>query len=197
MGSRAIGIKGMAFGAALLVAPLTLAAQSAQPWSLQGSLFTANAKLGASTVGGAGFEAQLRFTPASAWSLGGGLQYTSHTSGSDKLNLTGYFLEPRYALDVGSDRFAPYLAGRVAILSQSSDLTYAGTQFKKVTSSGTAFGGGAGLILRATDRVNFDAGFAMVSQSLGDAKAPGVTFKFSSFVGYLAKVGLSIGFGSR
>ncbi len=202
MGSRAIGIKGMAFGAALLVAPLTLTAQSAQPWSLQGSLFTANAKLGANTVGGAGFEAQLRYTPASAWSLGGGMQYTSHTSGADKLNLTGFFLEPRYALDIGSDRFAPYLAGRVAILSQSSDLQITST-FKAtdVTSSGTAFGGGAGLIVRSTDRVNLDFGVAMVSQSLGSTTASSgsatYNIKFDSFVGYLAKAGISIGFGSR
>jgi opacity protein-like surface antigen len=202
MGSRAIGIKGLALGAALVVAPLTLVAQSAQPWSLQGSLFTANAKLGASTVGGAGFEAQLRYTPASAWSLGGGLQYTSHTSGNDELNLTGFFLEPRYALDIGSDRFAPYLAGRVAMLSQKSTLQITSTfRATDVTSNGTAFGAGAGLIVRSTARVNFDFGVAMVSQSLGSTTATNgsttYNIKFESFLGYLAKAGISIGFGSR
>jgi opacity protein-like surface antigen len=202
MGSRVIGIKGLALGAALAAAPLTLVAQSAQPWSLQGSLFTANAKLGASTVGGAGFEAQLRYTPASAWSLGGGLQYTSHASGPDELNLTGFFLEPRYALDVGSDRFAPYLAGRVAVLSQQSTLQITPTfRATEVSSSGTAFGGGAGLIIRSTDRINLDFGVAMVSQSLGSTTASNGTttynIKFESFLGYLAKAGISIGFGSR
>ena len=111
--------------AAMIGLPGDGGAQSAQPWSLQGSLLLANVKLGTTLVGGAGVEAQLRYTPASLFSIGAGFQSTAHTSGGDKLTMTGLFIEPRYALDIGSDRIAPYLAGRLAMLSQTSDLTAA------------------------------------------------------------------------
>jgi hypothetical protein len=178
----------------LALSSAPLGAQSAQPWSIQASLFGANAKLGASSVGGAGFEVQGRYTPAGIWSLGAGLQSTTHTSGREELTLSGVFIEPRVAIDIGSDRVAPYLAGRLAALTQTSDLTGA----PNAESNGMAFGAGGGLLFRAGTKVNFDLGVAMVSQSFSDAKAAnGATVKFKSFMGYVAKFGISVGFGSR
>lgn len=180
--------------AAVLAGPAESAAQSAQTWSVQGSLLLANVDLGGELVGGAGIEAQLRFTPASLFSAGAGFQSTSHTSGGEKLTMTGVFVEPRFALDIGSDRVAPYLAGRIAFLSQSSDLTNA----PNAKSSGVGIGGGGGLLIRASTKVNLDFGVAFVNQSFGDAKASnGAVVKFDSFFGYVVKGGLSIGFGSR
>jgi len=171
-----------------------LLAQSAQPWSVQVSGLAASQDLGGSLVFGAGFEGQLRYTPVSLWSLGGGVQWSSHTSGPDTLELSGAFLEPRYTVDIGSDRVAPYLAGRVALLQQSSTLQVAGD----VSSNGAAAGAGGGLLIRGTPRVNLDLGAALLWQTLGDATGAGNSqVSFESFFGYVAKAGLSIGFGSR
>ena len=199
MQRRMLGFGSAAFAAAVLAAgalasPASARAQSAQPWSIQGSLLLANVNLGAKQVGGAGIEAQLRYTPASLLSAGVGFQSTSHSSGGEKLTMTGVFVEPRYALDIGSDRVAPYLAGRVALLSQTSDLKAA----SNASSSGFAIGGGGGLLIRASKTVNFDVGLAFVSQSFGDAKASnGSIVKYDSFFGYVVKGGLSVGFGSK
>lgn len=171
-----------------------LSAQSAQPWSVQLSGLAASQDLGGSLIFGAGFESQLRYTPPSLWSLGAGVQWSSHTSGPDTLELSGIFLEPRYTVDIGSDRVAPYLAGRVAALRQSSTLQVAGD----VSSNGGAAGAGAGLLFRASPRVNLDLGAALLWQTLEDATGAGnVQVAFESFFGYVAKAGLSIGFGSR
>lgn len=191
---RTLGLCCAMLATSVVASPAAAPAQSAQPWSVQGSLLLANVKLGSSLVGGAGIEAQLRYTPAGLFSLGAGFQSTAHTSGGDKLTMTGVFVEPRYALDIGSDRVAPYLAGRVAALSQTSDFTTA----KNAKSSGLAFGGGGGLLFRASNTVNFDVGLALVSQSFQDAKAAnGATVKYESFFGYVLKGGISVGFGSR
>ena len=179
--------------AALVVLALPVFAQSAQPWSLQGSVLVDNQSINGKLISGAGFEGMLRYTP-SVWSVGLGYQYSTHSSNGETLNLSGIFVEPRYALDIGSDRVAPYLAGRVGILKQSSTLRVAGD----VSSNGTAFGGGAGFLIRASKTVNFDIGAAFVQQSFGDAKGSGnTTVTFKSFTGYVAKGGISIGFGGK
>ena len=181
-----------------LLAATDVVAQSRQPWSLQASpLFTAQDLGGsAGTVAGLGFEAQLRRTFA-RWSLGAGLQYSSHSSGGDDLTLTGVFVEPRLVLNATVGPFAPYLAGRIAYLHgklTSEALTGEGS------SNGAAFGVGAGLIYPLTRTVNIDVGGAVLRQSLGDMTLddPNTTVKtFPSFFGYVLKAGLSIGFESR
>ena len=172
----------------------TARAQSAQPWSVQASLLAAGQDINGSLVSGVGFEGQFRYTPAALWSLGLGVQYSSHKSGSETVNISGVFLEPRYSFDIGSDRIAPYVAGRFAFLRESSTLAGAGD----VSSSGTALGGGGGLLIRATRTVNVDIGAAFVSQKFSDTEGDnGVTVSFDRFVGYVVKAGLSIGFGTR
>jgi hypothetical protein len=110
------------------------------------------------------------------------------------MDITGWFVEPRLAVDVGSTKFFPYLAGRFAMLSQESDIAGAPNN----SSSGMAIGGGAGIIFRASRTVNFDLGVAMVSQGFDDATGSnGAKVQFDSFMGYLYKVGISWGFGSR
>jgi hypothetical protein len=177
-------------------------AQSAQPWSLQGSLLAASQEIGSSAISGIGFEGQFRYTPASLWSLGIGFQTSNHESGAESITITGVFLEPRYTLDLGlgGDRFAPYLAGRLALLRQSATLFQdpeSPTVLLEVSSGGSAFGAGAGLLIRGTERVNLDFGAAFVSQAFSDATSQGTTFSFARFTGYVAKAGVSVGFGSR
>ena len=176
------------------------AAQSAQPWSIQASALAASQQIGGSAISGFGFEGQLRYTPASLWSLGGGVQYSSHPSGNEKINIVGGFLEPRYAIDIGSDKVAPYLAARLAFLHESSTLDVdpgVVVTLVEFSSSGSAFGAGAGVLFRATSRINVDIGAAFVRQSFSSATSGGSTANFSSFTGYVAKAGLSLGFGSR
>ena len=180
---------------AAFVAVSLASAQSRQPWSLQASgLYTAQDLGGnAGTVGGVGFEGQLRRT-FPGWSFGVGGQYSSHSSGGDKLVLTGVFVEPRVVLGVEIGPFAPYLAGRIAFLHgklTSDALTGQGS------SNGTAFGLGAGLIYPVTRSVNFDIGGAVLRQSLGDITLDdpnGTVIGFPSFFGYVLKAGLSVGF---
>ncbi len=167
-------------------------AQSAQPWSIQGSVMLANQEVNGSAIGGVGFEGQLRYSP-SAWSFGVGYQTSTHDRSPESLTLSGVFFEPRYAVDVGSDRFAPYVAGRVALLTERSRLKV-GTTVADFSSSGTAFGAGAGLLTRLSSSVNLDVGAALVSQSFADAKNTLGTARFKSFLGYVAKVGISVGF---
>jgi hypothetical protein len=136
----------------------TIRAQSAQSLSVQGSglylnLF-GNAFEGADA--GYGFEAQVRYTP-SAFSIGAGLQYTSHpVAGQDKhAKLVGGFIEPRYVFSTSSSTFFPYLSARgyvVRLTSENPATTI------KITSTGIAANGGGGVLVRVASRVNIDLG---------------------------------------
>ena len=166
-------------------------AQSAQPWSLQASglLTTINIGIGGSNVAGGGVEGQLRYT-SGLWSLGGGVQYSSHTSAGDNVKLSGLFVEPRPTFVVSSPRVGPYLALRGAVLRQSNNF---GT-----SSNGYAVGGGGGVIVALTDRVNLDGGAAVLRQSLGGITLDGenVERPISTLTSYVVKAGISIGFGA-
>lgn len=169
--------------------------QSRQPWSVQGSVLYTAQDLGgnAGTVGGVGLEAQARRTFPS-FSLGAGAQYSRHTSGPDALSLVGIFVEPRYVPSTTMGPFAPYLAGRIVYLRGSLD---SDAIDGSGSSSGLAFGAGAGLIYPITRTVNFDIGGAVLRQSLGNITLDDsnqTEVEFPSFLGYVVKAGLSIGF---
>jgi hypothetical protein len=179
---------------AVLVVPTSAFAQARQPYSIQGSVLYTVQDLGpAGSVGGAGAEVQFRYNP-SRFSIGLGLQYSHHKSGDEELNLSGLFLEPRMAIDAGSDRITPYLAGRVVLLRQSCDFT----TVPAFSSYGSAFGIGGGLLVHINPRVNFDAGGAYLRQTLGDKSFPdGSSVDFSSINGYVVKAGFTYGLGHR
>jgi hypothetical protein len=90
-----------------------LQAQSAQPYSIQGSVLAAGQNLNDGLVLGVGFEGQLRYAKG-VWSVGLGYQTSKHTAEDEFIKISGFFLEPRRAFDIGSSSFAPYIAGRVA-----------------------------------------------------------------------------------
>lgn len=173
--------------------PVALTAQARQPFSIQGSVLYTVQQLAESMVGGAGGEMQLRYNP-SRFSIGLGVQYSHHTTETEKLNLAGVFLEPRMAIDAGSDRVTPYLAGRIALLRQSCDFP----TVPAFSSYGNAFGVGGGVLIHVTPRVNFDAGGAYLRQTLGDKEfSDGSSVNFPSINGYVAKAGFTFGLGSR
>ncbi len=145
--------------ALVLPSAAPLEAQSAQRLSAQGSIIYVSPSgdvyegLGA----GVGFEAQLRYTP-SAFSLGIGYQSSSHDIDlegftNETATISGVFLEPRYVIDVGSMSYAPYIAARLALLSQSVDV-----EGLKASASGTQLNLGGGVLLRLTSRINLDLG---------------------------------------
>lgn len=168
-------------------------AQSAQAFSLQGSLLIAGQQLNGNLVAGAGFEGQARYTRA-LWSYGLGIQTSAHKSGSEEIDIFGVFFEPRRVIYFGNDRIAPYVAGRLALLHESSTFNDAG----KVSSNGYAFGAGCGMLIKLNVRMNIDIGAAFVEQSFQSVDgANGTRVSFSSFTGYVAKAGLSFGFGAQ
>lgn len=171
-------------------------AQSAQKYALQVAALSTSISVGSgsSTINGYGIEPQLRFnrlyvTESFGVSLGLGAQYTSHTRGSQTLKIAGVFIEPRWVPVLGSTTFFPYLAGRLALLQQSSDFAS--------SSTGAAYGAGAGVAIKLTPRLNLDAGVALVRQQFGDASFSGTSggsAQFKPFTSYAAKVGVSWGF---
>jgi hypothetical protein len=172
-------------------------AQSRQPWALQASLLAAGQSLNDGIVSGFGFEGQLRYTK-SHWSFGLGFQTTKHTADDEHITISGVFFEPRRIIDVGSLRFAPYIAGRIAVLRESAmlhDPENPTTELFETSSGGSAFGAGAGFIIVATSKMNIDVGAAFVSQSFAEVRGEGRVWTFSRFTGYVAKGGLSFGFG--
>lgn len=138
------------------------AAQSAQQFSGQVSLISVapsgDAYEGMSS--GMGFEAQIRYTP-SALSIGIGYQSSSHDVdmgeelGTEAATISGIFIEPRYVIDIGSSSWAPYIAARLARLTQAAEIEELGVE---VSASGTQLNLGGGALVRLSPRVNLDLG---------------------------------------
>lgn len=183
-----------AFALTSIVRGTSASAQSAQKYAVQFALLSTSIPGSAGTsIGGVGVEPQIRYNLAYAKeSLGGltlglGAQWSTHTGGSDNLKITGIFLEPRWVPSTGSNRYFPYLSGRLALLRQSSNFGTA--------SGGSGVGGGAGLAVKLTPTVNLDAGLALVRQQFSafvySDNTPG---GFNPFVTYAAKIGVTVGF---
>jgi hypothetical protein len=157
----------------LLALPLAarLEAQSAQRWSAQGSLLYVSPSGDAyeGLDAGAGFEAQVRYTP-SAFSIGAGYQRSSHDltfddGSTESVTLSGVFAEPRYVIDVGSGSYAPYVAARVALLTQK--IAFDGLE---ASASGTQLNIGGGVLVRLGTRVNLDLGATYGAIDFDDVK---------------------------
>jgi hypothetical protein len=176
-----------------------LAAQSAQPISLQGSVVF-NGVFGRVFTGlqdGIGAEAQIRYTP-SAFSIGAGFQYTTHDleGQADDARLYGGFVEPRYRIRTGSNVVAPYVAARFALLK----IGFSSGNFD-LTSSFIQLNGGGGLLVRLGPRVNLDVGATFGHNHLSDGtltnKTSGTSVRVGSGSGsnIIARLGLALGLG--
>lgn len=164
---------GLTFGAFLLAGvTASLAAQSAQRWSIQISGISVGGGgdpfEGVST--GFGGEAQIRYT-AGSFSLGAGFQFSRHDFDDPQLTQTvpikyyGPFIEPRYVIDVHSSRLAPYVSARLAWLRESANF-----QEFNGTASGSGFqgNGGGGVLVRLSSRINLDLGATFGAIHFGD-----------------------------
>lgn len=181
-------------GLALLSAAPATGAQSAQPHGAQFSVLAGAISFKDTLQVGVGGEAQLRFNRVrvsenGVLSVGVGAQYTHHPFAAGQyFNITGAFLEPRYAFVVSSERFFPYIAGRLAVLQQSSNVV--------ASSLGYAAGGGGGIGFALSRSVNLDLGAAVLLQGFGNSttNTGRQPFEFKPFVGFATKLGLNFGF---
>lgn len=193
----------------MLLASSTLMGQSAQRFSVQLSALSASV-FGEEFEGwgsGIGFEGQLRYTP-SRFSLGAGYQSTSHTIDDQTglsglgidLTLSGPFIEPRYVISTNSSSLAPYVSGRLSILSESASFNDGVDDFE-CSASGTTMNAGGGVLIRAGNRVNVDVGATYGFTSFGDGDCTSSngqtsTFESSSGSNVILRVGVSIGIGN-
>jgi hypothetical protein len=194
-------------GFMLVAAGGVLTAQSAQRFSIQASALSAGV-YGSAYDGmktGFGGEAQFRYNPG-VLSWGVGAQYTQHNLDDSSLNgetidLAGLFVEPRYVVDVGSSRFAPYLSGRVAFLRQSMSVETGLYGTVSGSATGAQLNGGGGLLVSFTPRVNLDIGATFGYINFGDytitssATGESISGATGSGQNLILRVGLAIGLG--
>jgi hypothetical protein len=150
---------------ALGIAPVKLAAQSAQAISVQVSALY-NGVYGDVFSGvrsGYGAEGQIRYTPG-ALSIGAGFQYTTHDVAEqmEDIRFYGGFLEPRYRIYTGSNVLAPYVSARLSLLKAG----FSGGDLD-LDSSFIQLNGGGGLLYRLGPRVNLDLGATFGYDRLG------------------------------
>jgi hypothetical protein len=185
---------------------LPLAAQSAQQFSFQASaLYTTVAFAAGASSGGAGTEAQLRYNPGRL-SVGAGYQVSWHSWGADDMRLTGVFLEPRLAVGLGSDRRAFYVAARGAYLRSLNTWRGSFPLGPVFAVNGYGYGGGAGVLVFFSPRINLDLGAAYLRQTLDSkffddarcgAGSRDCKVSFDPINGYVLKAGVTIGLGDR
>jgi hypothetical protein len=184
-----------------LVTPLRtdLEAQSAQAISLQASGLL-NGVFGRVFQGlqnGYGGEAQIRYTP-SAFSVGGGFQYTIHhiRNRTEDLKLYGGFIEPRYRIHTGSYVLAPYVSARFSLLK----VGFTGGDLS-ISSNFIQLNGGGGLLYRLGPRINLDVGATYGYDRLGSGtlrrKASNTSTHFNSSSGsnVVVRLGFAVGIG--
>jgi hypothetical protein len=154
----------------VLLIPSVAVAQSRYPFSIQGSGLYArvlgDAYEAIDLLNGYGFEVQGRWTPG-ALSFGAGYQRTNHAADTGDWTLSGIFIEPRFVIDVKSDRFAPYVSGRFSVLHLD------GTQDAVSSStSGVNLNVGGGLLVSLGQagggRANLDLGATYGYTRFGD-----------------------------
>lgn len=187
-----------------LVGPLE--AQTAQRFSVQISAL-GNTLFGEDFEGlktGFGGEAQIRYNP-SAFSIGAGIQYTYHAVDLESLginqpglsinsSLVGFFVEPRYVFDMGSDRAAPYISSRFSVsnLTLKADLD---GNTAEVTDTGLTVNGGGGILVRMNQRTNLDFGATFGYKRLGVISSGTGEDSEGSGTNIIYRIGIAFGLG--
>ncbi|NNF25637.1 MAG: outer membrane beta-barrel protein [Gemmatimonadetes bacterium] len=191
--------------AALAVAA-PLEAQTAQRFSVQISAL-GNTLFGEDFEGlktGFGGEAQVRYNP-SAFSIGAGIQYTYHDVDLESLglaqpgfsinsSLVGFFVEPRYVFDMGSDRAAPYLSSRFSVsnLTLKAELDGVGAE---LTDTGLTVNAGGGVLVRLNQRANLDFGATFGYKQLGVISSGAGEDASGSGTNIIYRFGVAFGLG--
>jgi hypothetical protein len=171
-------------------------AQTGTPFAIQGSVIRVipSGSAFSDTKGGTGFDLQLR-RGLGLWSIGAGVQYSSHevTGATNKLGLTGIFVEPRRVFPAA--QVAPYISMRGAVFRQS--LTTNGTS---ASATGFQANAGGGILIGVAPNVNIDAGgtFGVMKFGTYTVTLPGgesVSQPGGTGSNLVLRVGLAVGFG--
>ena len=192
---------------AVTIGPARVQAQNSQPFSIQASGIYADlfGDQFPTLKAGVGFEGQLRYTRG-AKSIGAGFQYTVHgdseaeADGHDaKINLLGMFVEPRYVINLGSNRAAPYVSARLALARFDVRVNFSDGDVLTFNSKGVTVNGGGGVLVSLTPRVNLDAGatlgFSKYNDTVGDVSGKPFDMPMGSGTNIVARIGLAIGIG--
>ena len=153
--------------------PSRVEAQTANPWGVEvaGIYATLSGDDFEGTDAGMGFDAQLRYTRSSTFSLGGGIQRTSHgVDGLDNnIAVLGFFVEPRMDLKMsGTSNLSPFLAFRAAYLRES--LSEGGSDF---SATGYGFGFGGGLSMAASPSMSLTGTITYNIVNFGEVEVDG------------------------
>ena len=193
---------------AFTLAAGSASAQTGQKLSVQGSLLYADffGDQFPALKAGFGGEAQLRFTPG-ATSWGVGVQYTMHgdseaeADGHDaNIRLLGVFLEPRYVINTGSSRAAPYLSARAAFAQFDVEVNFSDGDVLTFTSTGMTMNVGGGVLVNMASRVNLDVGatlgYSNYKDAVGDTEfGDPFVHEMGSGTNVVVRLGLAIGLG--
>ena len=180
----------------LLACAAPLSAQSAYPWSVQGSVLyedlTGDFYDGIDN--GFGGELQVRYSP-SAFSIGAGVQGTVHQFSDAELDgfdivTAGVFVEPRLVINTGSNSFAPYVALRLAV----TRMEITGGDFD-AGSDGTTVNAGAGVLLRLSPRANLDVGASYGRTDWGELTLGDFSEDIDPGENLIVRLGVAIGIG--
>lgn len=146
------------------------------------------------TDAGMGFDAQGRFSINPAFSLGAGVQRTSHgiDGASNDMGVLGFFAEPRYAFAMEGSSMKPFISGRFAMLKAS--LEEGGSDFEQ---SGMlfGFGGGAGFMVSPTVQLTGSVTYNIVD--MGDLEIDGTKVPDSEASGSSLAVRFGVSFTFR
>ena len=137
------------------------------------------------TNDGGGFDAQANLG-VGLFSLGAGYARTTHDVAGSTQNavVSGVFVEPRLALPIAYGNFTPYLLGRVMRVER-----HLGSGASETNATGTALGGGLGLLVWLAPGVQLNTSAAYYGMRLtGDNNTDRLTGR-----GATLRVGLSLG----
>ena len=191
---RRLGKHALTMVAFLATLAIPASAQTASPISLQFSGLWSIPFSGrlSNVSAGPGVEAQIRYNP-SLFGIGIGGEISWHdVSGTRRsVRLSGVFIEPRYVIQTGSERVAPYISGRFAISQTTFQISD-----RSSTANGFTANAGGGLLIILGSNVSLDLGASIGAKGLGTATVattPPSVFDLGSGTNVIIRVGLAIG----
>ena len=113
----------------------------------------------------AGYAAYLRYGAPFGLFVLGGIHFSKHEieGASPPYKLTSFFLEPRFVALKLSSRWAPFVSGRLALVTEAVDSR--GANF---SASGHLLGGGAGALFYLTPQAALEGSFSVGVAKLND-----------------------------
>jgi hypothetical protein len=134
------------------------------------------------------------------------VQYTVHgdseaeADGHDaNIKLVGFFFEPRYVINVGSGKWAPYLSARAALAQFDVRVNFTDGDVLTFKSDGVTLNGGGGILVNLSSRVNLDfgatIGYSSYKDTDGDISGRPFVQEMGSGTNAVVRLGLAIGLG--